>query len=80
SMINADIQDGDLVLVREQSDANEGDIVVALINDETTLKRFFVDKKKKKARLHPENNEMEDMFFDSIEIQGVATKVLKDIK
>ena len=80
SMINADIQDGDLVLVREQNEANEGDIVVALINDETTLKRFYVDKKKKKIRLHPENDEMEDMFFDSIAIQGVATKVLKDIR
>ena len=79
SMINANIEDGDFVIVRQQNTANEGDIVVALIENETTLKRYYIDRKKKKIRLHPENNDMEDMFFDEISIQGVAVKVLKDL-
>lgn len=79
SMIKANIEDGDFVIVRQQNTANEGEIVVALIDDEATLKRYYLDKKKKKVRLHPENDEMEDMFFDNISIQGVAVKVLKDL-
>lgn len=79
SMINANIDDGDFVIVKQQNYAEEGDIVVALIENETTLKRYYLDRKKKKVRLHPENNEMEDMFFDEISIQGIAVKVLKDL-
>lgn len=79
SMINANIDDGDFVIVKQQNSANEGDIVVALIGNETTLKRYYIDRKKKKIRLHPENDEMKDMFFDEISIQGIAVKVLKDL-
>lgn len=79
SMINANIEDGDFVIVRQQNYANEGEIIVALIDDETTLKRYYLDKRKHKVRLHPENDKYEDMFFDSINIQGVAVKVLKDL-
>ena len=79
SMINAGIDDGDLVLVRQQEEAEEGQIVVALIDNETTLKRFYLDSKKKCIRLHPENDEMEDMFFDNVNIQGVAVKVIKEL-
>ena len=79
SMINANIEDGDLVIVKQQNTANEGQIVVALVGNETTLKRYYLDKKRKKVRLHPENDEMKDMFFDEISIQGVAVKVLKDL-
>lgn len=79
SMINAKIDDGDLVLVRQQEEAEEGQIVVALIDNETTLKRFYYDDARKQIRLHPENDDMEDMFFDSINIQGVAIKVIKDL-
>ena len=79
SMIKAGIYDGDFVIIRQQNQANEGDIVVALIDNEATLKRFFLDKGKKQVRLHPENDSMEDMFFDNIEIQGVAKKVIKDL-
>lgn len=79
SMINANIEDGDFVIVRQQTHANEGEIIVALIDDETTLKRYYLDRKKHKVRLHPENDDMEDMYFDSINIQGVAVKVLKDL-
>lgn len=79
SMINANIEDGDFVIVRQQNTAEEGQIVVALIDDEATLKRFYLDKKKHRVRLHPENDKMEDMFFDSIDIQGIVIKVIKDV-
>lgn len=79
SMIDAGIDDGDLVIIRKQETAEEGDIIVALINDEATLKRFYRDKKRKKIRLHPENAKLEDMYFDNIAIQGVAIKVIKDL-
>ena len=79
SMIDAGICDGDYVIIRKQEDAEEGQIIVALIDDEATLKRYYLDKAKKKVRLHPENKKMEDMYFDSIVIQGVAVKVIKDI-
>ncbi len=80
SMIDIGINNGDFVIVRKQESAEEGQIIVALIDNETTLKRYYIDRKKKKVRLHPENKDMEDMFFDSIVIQGVAVKVIKDIQ
>ena len=79
SMINAGINDGDYVIVRQQESAEEGQIVVALIDDEATLKRYYIDREKQKIRLHPENNRMKDMFYDNIIIQGVAIKVIKDL-
>ena len=69
----------DLVVVRQQDTAEEGQIVVALIENEATLKRYYIDKRRKKIRLHPENDGMKDMFFDDVAIQGVAVKILKDI-
>ncbi len=79
SMIEAGIDDGDLVLVRQQNYADEGQIVVALIEDEATLKRFYPEPKKHRIRLHPENAEMYEIIVDNCEIQGVAVKVLKDL-
>lgn len=79
SMINAGINDGDLVLIRQQNTAEEGQIVVALVDDETTLKRFYKDKNNKRFRLHPENDEMEDIYVDNLIIQGIAVKVWKDL-
>ena len=80
SMINAGIADGDLVVVKQQNTAEEGQIVVALVDDNgATLKRYYLDRKHKRIRLHPENDEMEDMFYKNIDIQGIAVKVLKDL-
>lgn len=79
SMIDVGINDGDYVIIRRQETAEEGQIVVALVDNEATLKRYYIDKKKRKVRLHPENKSMEDMYFDSIVVQGVAVKVIKDI-
>lgn len=79
SMIEAGISSGDLVLVRKQSEAKEGDIVVALVGNENTLKRYFVDKENEKIILHPENKKMKDIIVSSCEIQGVAIKVIKNL-
>lgn len=79
SMINAGINDGDYVIVKQQETAEEGQIVVALIDDEATLKRFYRDDKTKMIRLHPENNRMKDMYFNNVVIQGIAVKVIKDL-
>lgn len=77
SMIEAGISDGDLVVVRKQTTANEGDIVVALVENQNTLKRFFRDNKNKKIVLHPENKKMKDIIVDECYIQGVACNVIK---
>ena len=79
SMIEAGIEDGDLVVIRKQEHANEGDIIVALVENETTLKRYYLDKKGQKVRLHPENKTMEDFFVRTCRIQGVAVNVVKSL-
>ncbi len=80
SMIEAGIDDGDLVLIRQQNTADVGQIVVALMEDEATLKRFYPEPENHRIRLHPENSRMEDIYVDNCEIQGVAVKVLKDLE
>lgn len=80
SMIEAGIDNGDLVLIRQQNYADEGQIVVAPMEDEATLKRFYPEPKKHRIRLHPENSRMDDIYVDNCEIQGVAVKVLKDLE
>lgn len=80
SMIEAGIQDGDTVLIRQQPTAEPGQIVVALIGaDEATMKRFYPEPEHQRIRLHPENPEMEDIYVPNCEIQGVAVKLLRDI-
>lgn len=79
SMLDAGIEDGDLVLVRKQNYADEGQIVVALVDDEATLKRYYPEPQKHRVRLHPENKTMEDIYAENCIIQGVAVKVLKDL-
>jgi len=79
SMINAGISDGDTVIIRLQNSAEEGQIVVARADDEATLKRYYLDRKNKRIRLHPENDQMQDMFYEKIDIQGIAIKVIKDL-
>lgn len=79
SMVEAGIEDGDLVLIRQQNTADAGQIVVALIDDEATLKRFYPEPERRRVRLHPENAGMDDIIVERCEIQGVAVKVLKDL-
>ena len=77
SMINAGIEDGDLVLARKQDVAEYNQIVVALVGDEATLKRFRPQGAK--IYLHAENPEYDDIVLDSCLIQGVAVKIIKNI-
>ena len=79
SMIKAGIEDGDYVIVKQQETAEIGQIIVALINDEATLKRYYIDNEKQQVRLHPENDKMKDMYFKNVVIQGIAVKVIKDL-
>lgn len=77
SMINAGIDDGDLVVVRKTSTADIGDIVVAITNNhENTLKRLAVVDSKRV--LHPENDQMQDIYTP-FSIQGVAIYVMKQV-
>ena len=81
SMIEAGIDDGDLVLVRHQDHADPGQIVVALIGeDEATLKRFYPDPSNGMIRLHPENQALDDIIVESCVIQGVAVHVMKALE
>ncbi len=82
SMVNAGIDDGDFVVIQKQSDADYGQIVVALVNDEATLKRYHPDKENKRILLHPENDKYEDIVVskdDEFLIQGVAVKIIKGV-
>ena len=76
-MIEAGIDDGDLVVIKKQPTAYEGDIVVALVEGQNTLKRYYIDSRNKRVCLHPENKTMEDIYVNECEIQGVAQHVIK---
>jgi len=86
SMIGAGIFDGDVVYVKRQSTADNGDIVVAMLLDEetgeqrATLKRFFRDEKNSRYILRAENPDMSDIITENVEILGVAYRVLKRLK
>lgn len=75
SMIEAGIFDGDLVVVRQQPTAENGDIVVALIEDEATVKRFF--KENDHVRLQPENKTMKPIITRNVVILGKVTALLR---
>lgn len=53
--------------------------MVALVDNETTLKRFYRDKKHRCIRLHPENSKMKDIHVQDCTIQGVAQNVIKTL-
>jgi len=86
SMIKAGIDNGDTVYVRKQDTADDGQIVVAMIEDEhsdgwrATLKRFYRDEKNKRFILHPENDELDDIILSEVHIVGVAIRVLKNLE
>ena len=81
SMIGAGIEPEDLVVVQKRDHANIGDIVVALHENESTLKRLTFDDRTKRYILHPENPEMADIQVQSgeLRIQGVARFVIKTL-
>ena len=77
SMIEAGINDGDFVVVKEQPVANNGDIVVAIIEDGATVKRFY--KEKGHVRLQPENSSMEPIIVSECIIAGKVVAVFRRI-
>ena len=76
-MINAGIYDGDLLVVRRQPTATNGEIVVALIDDEATVKRFF--KEEDRIRLQPENPNLEPIYARDVAIEGIAIAVIRKL-
>lgn len=78
SMIEAGILNGDYVVVKQQNSANNGDIVVAMTDeDEATVKRFF--KEQNYFRLQPENSSMEPIIVESVSILGKVVGVYRHI-
>ena len=77
SMIKIGMFDGDKVVVRKQSTAENGDIVVALVDDSATVKRFY--KKDGKFILHPENDDMQDIIFDEVSVMGKVVGLIRNI-
>ena len=75
SMIEAGINDGDYVVVKEQPVANNGDIVVAIIDDGATVKRFY--KESDHIRLQPENSTMEPIITTDCSIAGKVVAVFR---
>lgn len=77
SMIQAGILHGDYIIVRQQAEANNGDIVVALVSDDATVKRFY--REKGRIRLQPENPAMKPMYFQNLRILGKVVSVYRQI-
>lgn len=75
SMINAGILDGDKVIVKQQSTAQNGDMVVALIDDSATVKTYY--KENGHYRLQPENDTMEPIIVDDVQILGKVFGVFR---
>ena len=82
SMIDAGILEGDLVVVRRQQTARDGEIVVALAGDqewadEATVKRFF--RENGRVRLQPENDALEPIYADHVQVLGIVTGVFRTL-
>lgn len=78
SMINAGIYDGDFIVVKQQHEAKNGEIVVALLEDSATVKRFF--REDGRIRLQPENDTMEPIYAHDVTILGVVVSMFRLIK
>jgi repressor LexA len=77
-MIDDHIEDGDYVVIRKQSNAANGESVVAMVDSEVTLKRFY--KEKDRIRLEPSNGKMNSIIVDDtrdVQILGVLVGVLR---
>ena len=81
SMQNIGILDGDILAVHNTKNANNGDIVVARVDDEVTVKRFEKTRKKHIVHLQPENDDYETIIVDlreqAFEIEGLSVGVIR---
>ena len=75
SMVDAAILDGDLILVRPQPSAHNGEIVVAMVDGEATVKRFY--REPGRVRLQPENRSMAPIYASDVEIVGRVEAVVR---
>jgi repressor LexA len=76
SMIEDHIMDGDIVIINPQAPVREGDVVVALVENETaTLKRFY--REKDRIRLQPANSEMEPIYVTDVHLQGKVEAIIR---
>ena len=78
SMINAGILDGDQIIVEQTPSAQNGDIVVALLEDSATVKRFY--REDGHYRLQPENDYMDPIIVDHVDIQGKVIGLFRRMK
>ena len=76
SMINAGIVDGDLAIIKQQTTAEDGDIVVAIIDDSVTLKRFF--KEATRIRLQAENPEFNPIYSQDVKVLGKLSHIIRE--
>ena len=76
-MIDAGILDGDFVVVRQQDTANNGDIVVAMIEDEATVKTFY--REPDRIRLQPENPTMEPIYSRDVTVLGKVVALFRRV-
>ena len=77
SMKNVGIMDGDYVVVQPSKTADNGEIVIALMEDEATCKRFY--KEPNRIRLEPENEELEPIYSDDLELAGKVVGVFRSV-
>jgi len=77
SMIQAGILNGDYIVIRQQPDANNGEIVVAMVDDEATVKRFY--KENGHFRLQPENDSMQPIIVSSVVVLGKVISLLRKV-
>lgn len=79
SMVDAGIKNGDLIIIKRQPTAEDGQIVVARIGDNVTLKKYYNLETDKRIMLHPENEKYDDIVVRACDIMGVAVKIIKDL-
>ena len=75
SMVNAGIMDGDKIVVRCQETCDNGEIAVAMVDNEATVKRFY--KEKAHIRLQPENDAMEPIIVDDAQVVGIVVGLIR---
>ena len=76
SMVNAGIMDGDKIVVRCQETCGNGEIAVAMVENEATVKRFY--KEKNRIRLQPENDNMQPIFVDDAQVVGIVVGLIRN--
>ena len=79
SMVDAGIKTGDLIIIKRQSTAENGQIVVARLGNNVTLKKYYKLETEKQIMLHPENKKYDDIVIRNCDIMGVAVKIIKDL-